>query len=78
MAHFMATVQGRRGSASRLGDKASGIETKANGWKSGIRVKAHHRDGKDVFKVFATAGSESPTSAIIGTFSQEDGWQPAD
>ena len=78
MAHFMAKVRGRRGQASRLGDKASGIETKANGWHSGIRVEAHHRDGKDVFRVFATAGSESPTGKMVGTYSKDDGWQPAD
>ena len=62
MANFMGIIYSPRGSVSRLGSKASGIETQANGWHSGIR---------DVFRVFATAGSESKAGA------HNDGWQPA-
>ncbi len=59
MAHFRATIQGNRGSASRLGSKSSGLTVKANGWKSGVTVEAVHdsKTDTDVFNVFATTGS---------------------
>jgi len=59
MAQFRATIQGRRGDASRLGDKRSGLDVRANGWDSGVRVQASHEDGKDVFHIFQTTGSHN-------------------
>lgn len=57
MAQFRATIQGRRGIASRLGGKQSGIDAKVNGWHLGIRVQCAHVNGEDVFMVFKTGGS---------------------
>lgn len=65
MAQFRATVQGNRSEASRLGHKTSGITTRCNGWKSGVRVEGSYYEDKDadVFTVYATAGSGYGTSA---------------
>jgi hypothetical protein len=61
MAQFRATISGQRGGASRLGSKASGIEANVDGWDAGVRVIARHVDGKDVFDVFRTGGSNGAT-----------------
>lgn len=57
MAQFRATIKGKRGMASRLGTKASGMVATINGWNEGITVTATHRDGRDIFTVWVTAGS---------------------
>lgn len=57
MAQFRATIKGQRGEASRLGSKQSGIVAEVNGWNKGIKIYASHRDGKDVFEVYLTGGS---------------------
>ena len=73
MAHFRATVQGGRGSASRLGHKTSGIEARVNGWNSGVYVYGYHKDGKDYFRVELNGGSGyGGGGKIIGTFSEDD------
>lgn len=58
MAHFRATIQGSRGSASRLGGKR-GIHASVNGWDCGVDVYAHYDEelGKDVIIVHKTRGS---------------------
>lgn len=58
MAHFMANIRGRRGpGASRLGDKSSGMTTHIRGWDVGVRVEARYENGKDVFRIYRTGGS---------------------
>ena len=59
MAQFRGTIQGGRGTASRLGTKKSGLEIECNGWNSGVSVHAVHNldTGKDEFEIFATGGS---------------------
>ena len=57
MAHFRSIIRGTRGEASRLGSKQSGMVAHVDGWNSGITVYATHEDGKDVFYVHATGGS---------------------
>ena len=57
MAHFRGTLQGSRGEASRLGTKASGLDTTTDGWTSGVRVYGCVRGGLDTFDVNATKGS---------------------
>lgn len=70
MAQFRATIEGQRGEASRLGSKQSGITATINGWDDGVSVRAFHRDGKDVFYVYRTAGSNGrTTSQLIATIS---------
>lgn len=80
MAQFQGIVKGQRGQETRLGSKVSGLDVAANGWNAGVRVRASHRDGKDVFLVYATSGSnaELPETLIAtviecpGTFGQVD------
>ena len=67
MAHFRATIQGGRGSASRLGHKTSGIKTDCNGWRSGVSVTGNvDAAGRDCFEVYMNGGSNGSGSYRIG------------
>jgi len=59
MAQFRATIQGNKGSASRLGSKSGGIHVKANAWHLGIDVDGRHDEKTDCdsFNVTITSGS---------------------
>jgi hypothetical protein len=57
MAQFRAVISGQRGSASRLGSKASGLQVAADGWNGGVHVSVSHYNGKDYFLVIKTDGS---------------------
>ena len=59
MAHFLGSVAGSRGPAQRLGGEGSGIQTKANGWRSGVEVFGFvdEKTGRDAFRITATCGS---------------------
>ena len=63
MARFRATIQGQRGSASRLGSAKSGIMARVNGWDVGVEVVAQHNashsDSRDIFELYATGGSHN-------------------
>jgi len=73
MAHFRGTIQGQRGSASRLGSVKSGIVANVNAWDVGIRVESRVINGEDAFAVYLTAGSNGSTSAHpTGTFTRRD------
>lgn len=63
MAQYRAVIQGSRGAASRLGGKSSGIRADVNGWTAGVRVEAGQIDGRDVFKIYKTGGSNAARSA---------------
>ena len=63
MAHFRGTVQGGRTAASRLGHKTTGLTSKTNGWNSGVTVRASvDDDGRDVFRVYRTGGSNAASA----------------
>jgi len=49
MAHFIGSVQGQRGEASRLGGKKSGLTAYAASWQGGVRVSLYYDEttGKD-------------------------------
>jgi len=61
MARFRGTVQGSRGTASRLGHGT--IRTNTNGWELGVEVDGFkinpltEVDDSDVFDVWVTGGS---------------------
>lgn len=57
MSQFYASIQGSRGEATRQGGKASGITGHIRGWSIGARVIVEHENGKDVVRVYKTAGS---------------------
>lgn len=58
MAHFISSIRGNKGEASRLGSKDSGIKASACGWNCGMEISGrHNRNEEDVFNVFADHGS---------------------
>ena len=59
MAQFRGYLEGNRGGVSRLGGKSSGLTVTADGWHSGVKVEAFHIDGKDVFRIYKTGGSNA-------------------
>lgn len=65
MAHFRATIHGQRGPASRLGSPKSGIHARINGWDLGVEIEARVVDGKDVFYVFKTSGSNAKELPLL-------------
>lgn len=46
MAHFRGSVQGSRGEASRLGDKAAGLTTEAASWEGKVVVRLWYNDNQ--------------------------------
>jgi len=62
MAQFRGIIQGSRGEASRLGGKSSGLRAVCNGWHKGVTVIARHKDGKDIFNIYETGGSNGAES----------------
>ena len=73
MAHFMANIKGSRGGTSRLGNKVSGIGGHVRGWDAGVKVVGFvNEDGKDVFRVYATSGSNGGRSddRLLGTVTE--------
>ena len=65
MAQFRGYLEGNRGGVSRLGGKSSGLTVKADGWESGVKVEAYHIDGKDVFRIYKTGGSNARTNSEL-------------
>lgn len=57
MAEFMATAQGGRGEASRLGHKSTGARTTCNGWSAGVAVSACDTDQGNQFDVLMNEGN---------------------
>lgn len=47
MAHFYGVIQGNRGEATRMGSKASGLETTAASWQGSVRVMLYELNGVD-------------------------------
>jgi hypothetical protein len=75
MARFRGTIKGPGAGASisRLGSKASGLITNANGWDVGVRVEARVVAGKDTFDVHLTGGSNGGQRTVfLGTFDEGD------
>lgn len=61
MSRFYGSIQGSRGEATRLGH--SGIHGHIRGWNHGAKVIGRiDDDGKEVFDLYATAGSHGRTS----------------
>jgi len=56
MAQFWGTIKGARGEASRLGHKASGLDTYAASWQGAVSVRLWHdaKTGRDMAQVELT------------------------
>lgn len=58
VSHFHAAVRGMGPHImSAKGSKDSGLEARIGAWYSGVRVVLRHEDGRDVVRVYRTAGS---------------------
>jgi hypothetical protein len=70
MAHFYANIDGQaKTSATRRGSQNSGISAHVRGWNLGVKVVGSvDGDGRDVFYVYQTGGSNAQTdSTLIAT-----------
>jgi hypothetical protein len=77
MAHFIGYLRGTRGEASRLGGKENGIQSRVQGWKSGVRVIGRHIDAKDRFEIYQTSGSDSASrEKLIAVVNQDENGEP--
>jgi len=65
MAHFYGITRGSRGKASRLGTKASGLETVAASWQGAVRVFLSEVDGQDWATVALVPWRGQGTSRVI-------------
>ena len=73
MSHFYATIDGGRAAKTVTGHKTSGISGHVRGWNVGIKVNGSYEDGRNVFRVYLTGGSNQPDETRqIGTFTHED------
>ena len=65
MAHFRGTVQGRRGMASRLGDKSTGLHVTAASWQGAVSVQLYSRDGVDYARVSLTQHNGAGVNLLL-------------
>jgi len=73
MSRFMASIEGRAGKASRLGNVESGIRSHTRGWNLGIKVHGDASGDKDVFVVEVTGGSHNASrTRRVFTVSETD------
>lgn len=74
MAHFIGFVQGNRGEASRIGSRASGMNTTARGWRIGGRVilRYNKETDKDEIRFILDGGSNSQFGSITIADFEED------
>ncbi len=78
MAHFIGYLRGARGEASRLGSKENGIQTRVQGWKSGVKVVGRHIDSQDRFEIYMTGGSDAASrERLIAVVNQDKKDEPS-
>ena len=67
MAHFLASVKGSRGEASRLGTKQSGLDVVAASWSGSVRVRLwfDESSGVDHCSVFLSPWHGSGVSVSL-------------
>lgn len=74
MAHFIGTIEGSRGSVTRLGTPDSGIQAVARGWNVGVNVMGHKEADGDVFTIYADGGSDGRAAGFyVGEVKLVDG-----
>lgn len=71
MAQFRALIQTPRGSVSCLGHKSTGLIATVNGWDTGISVHARHVDGRDIFEICKTKGSNGDSHILLFTVTED-------
>jgi hypothetical protein len=67
MAHFLGSIRGRRGEATRLGSKRSGLRIKAASWQGAVVVFLHHNEvtGRDMAEISFQTHHDGGTSRMI-------------
>ena len=72
MSQFYASVTGSRGTtATKTGDKSTGMTAHIRGWNIGVKVACTHdkKTGKDIIRVYKTSGSQGAKSnEFIGEY----------
>ena len=78
MAQFYADIQGNRGEATRMGTKASGMDSHIRGWHTGAKVVCHYDEdtGKDIVRVYKTGGSSGRSSQELVAEWSTDYYKP--
>jgi hypothetical protein len=59
MAQFYGEITGQRTTIHTIGSKKSGIIANIRGWNYGIHIKCKTINGRDVFHVYKTGGSNN-------------------
>lgn len=66
MAHFYGTIDGNRGTASRLGTAKSGLRTVAASWQGAVDVRLYcNTDGVDRCRVMLVPWHGAGTSRVL-------------
>lgn len=65
MAQYLGTIKGSRKRITGVGGKSSGLKTTCEGYNKGVIVIATYEDGKDVFKIYETDGTNSDNKKLI-------------
>ena len=65
MAHFLGSVRGGRGEASRLGHKSTGLNTTAASYQGAVTVELSCRDGVDYAHVTLTPWKGAGVSRVL-------------
>lgn len=63
MSHFYASINNHasKTEATRRGFASRGMTAHVRGWDIGVYVDVRHVDGKDVFTVYRSGGSNQPS-----------------
>jgi len=65
MARFYASIEGNRGTATRMGSAASGISAHPRGWDLGVEVRGYPEGEHDAFSVWISGGSHGATTDFL-------------
>lgn len=63
MSHFYLSghTTMKKSPTTARGSKKSGLSCHVRGWNKGIFIQAFHKDGKDIFEIYETSGSNNTT-----------------
>lgn len=80
MAHFYTTVTNSRGGTTKAAGTKTGQTAHIRGWDAGVKVEAGISpvDGKDVFLIYATKGSNGGSKAECVGWITDSGFTAAE
>ena len=66
MSQFYGSIKGSgKTESTRGGSKNSGINAHVRGWDVGVEIEGVHFDGRDIFNVYVTSGSNGGKAPIL-------------